>query len=90
VLAVPDHPDPQSFNAAIFRAYVEAARGTGHEVRELELGALTFDPVLRFGYHARMAPDPIMEHSQDSILWAGHIALVLPVWWSQMPALLKG
>jgi putative NADPH-quinone reductase len=90
VLAVLGHPDTESFNAAIFRAYVEAATAAGHEVRTLELGVLDFDPVLRFGYRARMAPDLVIERSQAWLLWAAHIALVFPVWWSQMPALLKG
>jgi putative NADPH-quinone reductase len=90
VLVVLGHPDPESFNAAIFRAYVQAATAAGHEVRTLELGQLDFDPVLRYGYRQRMAPDPMIERSQEWIKWAQHIVLIFPVWWSQMPALLKG
>ena len=84
------HPDPESFNAALFHAYANAASAAGHDVRTLELGALEFDPVLRFGYRARMAPDPVIERSQAWVSWAEHIVLIFPVWWSQMPALLKG
>jgi putative NADPH-quinone reductase len=90
VLVVLGHPDPESYSAALFRAYATAAIVAGHEVRTLELGALEFDPVLRFGYRVHMAPDPVIERSQAWVGWAEHIALIFPVWWSQMPALLKG
>jgi putative NADPH-quinone reductase len=90
VLVVLGHPDPESFNAAIFHTYADAAIAAGHDVRTLALGALEFDPVLRWGYRARMAPDPVIERSQAWLLWAEHLVLVFPVWWSQMPALLKG
>jgi len=90
VLVVLGHPDPESFNAAIFRTYAAAAANAGHDVRTLQLGALNFDPVLRFGYRTHMEPDPIIERSQAWVTWAEHIVLIFPVWWSQMPALLKG
>jgi len=58
------------------RAYADGAMAARHEVRTLELGALDFDPVLRFGYRARMAPDPVIEQSQQWVLWAERLALL--------------
>lgn len=39
------HPEPQSFNAAMFRTAVEILRDAGHEVATSDLYALPFDPV---------------------------------------------
>ena len=39
------HPEPKSFNGAMFRAAVEVLRGGGHEVRTSDLYATRFNPV---------------------------------------------
>ncbi|MDR0366905.1 MAG: NAD(P)H-dependent oxidoreductase [Bifidobacteriaceae bacterium] len=90
ILAILGHPNEGSFNQAIFDAYVRALDGAPCEVETLELGKADFDPVLRFGYSKRMAEDPFVTRSQELITWADHLVVVFPVWWSQMPALLKG
>ena len=39
------HPEPKSFNAAMFHAAQTSFAGLGHEVRTSDLGAMRFDPV---------------------------------------------
>jgi len=39
------HPEPQSFNAALFRTACEALAAAGHEVRSSNLHAMRFNPV---------------------------------------------
>ena len=39
------HPEPRSFNAALFRAARETLTDAGHEVRTSDLDAMRFDPV---------------------------------------------
>jgi NAD(P)H dehydrogenase (quinone) len=39
------HPEPQSFNGAMFRAACDALAAAGHEVRTSDLHAMRFDPV---------------------------------------------
>ncbi len=39
------HPEPQSFNGALFRTAVETLRAAGHEVQESDLYAMGFDPL---------------------------------------------
>ena len=39
------HPEPQSFNAAMFRAAVDAFAAEGHDVRASDLHQMRFDPV---------------------------------------------
>ena len=45
ILVVLAHPEPESFNAAMFRTAVEALRDAGHEVETSDLCAMPFDPV---------------------------------------------
>ena len=90
VLVVLGHPDALSYCAALADAYVAGLDTDRYEVEVLRLGELDFDPVLRFGYRQRMAADPVVDRSQELVRWADHVVLVFPVWWSQMPGLLKG
>ncbi|MCL2468554.1 MAG: NAD(P)H-dependent oxidoreductase [Micrococcales bacterium] len=90
VLVVLGHPDSSSYCAALADAYAAGLDADRYEVEVLRLGELDFDPVLRFGYRKRMPADPVIERSQELVTWADHIVLVFPVWWSQMPGLLKG
>jgi NAD(P)H dehydrogenase (quinone) len=45
VLVVIAHPEPLSFNGAMFRRAVEALTEAGHEVKISDLHAMQFDPV---------------------------------------------
>lgn len=45
VFIVYAHPEPQSFNGALFRAAEEALRAAGHSVQTSDLYAMKFDPV---------------------------------------------
>ena len=45
VFIVHAHPEPGSFNGALFRAAQEALRGAGHAVAVSDLYAMRFDPV---------------------------------------------
>lgn len=39
------HPEPKSFNAAMFRTAVDVLVRAGHEVKTSDLCAMQFDPV---------------------------------------------
>lgn len=45
VLVVLAHPEPKSFNAAMFRAAVETLQSAGHHVETSDLYRMSFDPV---------------------------------------------
>ena len=45
VFVVLAHPEPQSFNAAMFRTAVQTLREAGHSVATSDLYAMGFDPV---------------------------------------------
>ena len=90
ILVIQAHPDPESFNAALAKAYTQGAVKTGAEVKLLVISELKFDPVLRFGYRKRTELEPDLVQAWEWISWADHLVWVHPVWWGGLPALSKG
>jgi putative NADPH-quinone reductase len=90
ILVIQAHPDPESFNAALAKAYIQGAEKTGAEVKLLVISELNFDPVLRFGYRKRSELEPDLIQAWEWISWADHLVWVHPVWWGGLPALSKG
>lgn len=90
ILLILGHPSGTSFCAALAERYVQSAIDAGHEVRQLRLGELDFDPVLREGYQQIQVLEEALSAAQSDILWAEHLTLVYPIWWGGIPALLKG
>jgi len=90
ILLILGHPSGTSFCAALAERYVQSAIDAGHEVRQLRLGELDFDPVLREGYRQIQVLEEALSAAQSDILWAEHLTLVYPIWWGGIPALLKG
>lgn len=90
ILVILGHPRRDSFCGAIGNSYVEGAKAAGNEVRQIFLGDLSFDPVLRNGYSTIQELEPDLVAAQSAITWAQHLVFVYPIWWGAMPALLKG
>lgn len=90
ILVILGHPSSNSFCAALAERYVQSALRAGHEVRQLFLGRMNFDPVLREGYQQVQPLERDLRHAQADILWAEQLTLVYPIWWGGIPALLKG
>lgn len=90
ILLILGHPSTTSFCAALAERYAQSALDAGHEVRQLRLGEMVFDPVLRDGYQQFQTLEDDLNAAQSDILWAEHLTLVYPIWWGGIPALLKG
>lgn len=84
------HPDKDSFNGQLADAYCQRARQLGHVVRYQQLGEMTFDPILHKGYKAVQSLEPDLLEAQQNIRWCNKWVIVYPVWWGNVPALLKG
>jgi len=90
ILVILGHPDTNSFCGSLTKAYIDSAKASGSEVRELQLGKLEFDPILWNGYNKIQELEPDLAKAQELILWSNHIVFVYPNWWGAMPALMKG
>ena len=84
------HPDSPSFNAALADAYCAAATAKGHDVRRQDLAAMSFDPILHRGYNEIQPLEPDLIAAQQHLSWCEHWVIFYPVWWGNVPALLKG
>ena len=84
------NPDSDSLSSSLARAYAEGAQAAGHEVRLTLLADMKFDPILHKGYKVIQAFEPDLVKFQEDVKWSEHFVSVFPVWWSDMPALMKG
>ena len=93
ILVVYAHPNPASFNHALTESSVEVAKSLGHTVKVLDLYKEGFSPVLTGQDLGRIAegntPDDIRAQ-QELVSWADLILFSYPIWWTGMPAILKG
>lgn len=90
ILIINGHPDVQSYNYALSKAYEEGATSAKAEVERIDIACLDFDPILKFGYRQRMDLEPDLLEAIDKIRWADHMVWLFPMWWYGYPALLKG
>jgi putative NADPH-quinone reductase len=84
------NPDNESLSSSLADAYAEGARSAGHEVRITRIADMKFDPVLHKGYKVVQTCEPDLLKFQEDVKWSEHFVSVFPVWWSDMPALMKG
>lgn len=87
------HPNTQSFNHALATKAAETLRAQGHEVRLRDLYEPAFAPALSAAdlaaFHGGSVPDDI-RIEQELIAWSDVVTFVYPLWWTGLPAILKG
>nr|WP_315200616.1 NAD(P)H-dependent oxidoreductase [uncultured Flavobacterium sp.] len=87
------HPNSQSLNSHLKQTLSEYLSNSGQEVVIRDLYELHFNPVLsledmqgqRMG---KVAED--VKQEQEFISWADHITFIYAIWWTGMPAIMKG
>jgi len=92
-LIVYAHPNPASLNHFFKQVVVETLENLNQEIVVRDLNEINFNPVLslddmngqRMGH---VAADVSKE--QDFITWSDRIIFVYPIWWTGMPAIMKG
>ncbi|WP_290053447.1 NAD(P)H-dependent oxidoreductase [Amycolatopsis solani] len=93
VLWVFAHPEPRSLSGALRDDGLRTLRELGHDVRESDLYAMKWNPVVGaadFGAYEqdRLSPDIVAEH--EKLRWADAVVVQFPLWWYGLPAILKG
>ncbi len=92
-LVVFAHPNPKSFGKGILDTVVKASEEKGAAVKARDLYELGFDPILKpsdfVAFKEGKVPEDIAAE-QEIIRWADVITFIYPVWWTSLPAILKG
>ncbi|GAE64635.1 NAD(P)H-dependent oxidoreductase [Chryseobacterium indologenes] len=87
------HPNENSLNHSLLSHVKEILSSGNNEVKIRDLYALHFDPVLSLqdmqGWHAREVSEDV-QREQEHILWADQITFIYPIWWTGLPAVMKG
>ncbi|ASR48028.1 NAD(P)H-dependent oxidoreductase [Paenibacillus kribbensis] len=92
-LIVYAHSNAESLNHAILETVVNALKEKGDEVVVRDLYALDFQPVLKpedtAAMRAGQTPADI-KVEQEYITQSDMITFISPIWWTGLPAILKG
>lgn len=88
VIIINGHPNPDSFNYALSKAYKKGAEKRGAVVRQIDIANLNFD-VFELKLLNNFIVPKVLEQAQIDIKWADHLVFVHPIWWGTLPAILK-
>ncbi|PIF33230.1 NAD(P)H dehydrogenase (quinone) [Flavobacterium sp. 9] len=87
------HPNSASLNHFFKQTVVESLEKKGEEVIVRDLNEINFNPVLSLedmqGQRMGKVADEI-KTEQDFITWADQVIFIYPIWWTGMPAIMKG
>jgi Putative NADPH-quinone reductase (modulator of drug activity B) len=87
------HPKDGSLNHHLMQTVVEILQSKNQEIEIRDLYQLNFNPILSLedmkGQRIGKVADDVKQE-QDYIFWADHITFIYPIWWTGMPAIMKG
>jgi NAD(P)H dehydrogenase (quinone) len=92
-LIVYAHPNSGSLNHFFKQTVLESLQESGEEIAIRDLNEINFNPVLSLedmnGQRMGTVADDV-QTEQDFITWADRIIFIYPIWWTGMPAIMKG
>lgn len=93
-LIIKSHPYGGSFNAGAAEVIRETALAKGHAVHVIDLVGDGFNPVMTSAdlkaWGQGQYADPLVETYQCQIDQSDVLVFPFPIWWGNMPAVLKG
>ena len=93
-LVVYCHPWEGSLNHAVLEALCRRLAREGESFEVIDLYADGFDPALSreelAGYSSGTVLDPLVERYQALVAQASRLVFVTPIWWNDVPAMLRG
>ncbi|QCX37356.1 NAD(P)H-dependent oxidoreductase [Aureibaculum algae] len=87
------HPNKASLNHHFKQTIVDILTRHNHDVIVRDLYHLNFNPILSLNDMAGQRKGEVsqdVKQEQDFISWADTITLIYPIWWTGMPAIMKG
>lgn len=92
ILIIYTYPHHNSLNGAIFDAVIQNLNNE-HDVKIIDLYQEHFNPVLNFDKNNKRRDLFLSTETKkyrEAISWSNHLIFIFPIWWSSMPAILKG
>jgi NAD(P)H dehydrogenase (quinone) len=87
------HPNDDSLNHHLMQTVVESLQTKNQEITVRNLYQINFNPVLSLedmqGQRLGTIADDVKQE-QEYISLADHITFIYPIWWTGMPAIMKG
>ena len=88
------HPYEQSFNHAILQRVRELLESKGEAYKLIDLYADGFNPAYTKEelalFNQGKALDPLVRHYQEILKKTDRLIFIFPIWWADMPAIVKG
>ncbi|CAM4077472.1 NAD(P)H-dependent oxidoreductase [Zobellia nedashkovskayae] len=87
------HPNVASLNFHLKQTVAQTLEQQNHEVVIRDLYNLNFNPILSLKDMSGQRKGEVskdVKKEQEYISWAEHITLIYPIWWTGMPAIMKG
>jgi NAD(P)H dehydrogenase (quinone) len=87
------HPNSGSLNHFFKQTVVENLQKLGQEIVVRDLNEINFNPVLSLEDMTGQRMGQVAEDiktEQEFITWADQIIFIYPIWWTGMPAIMKG
>ena len=87
------HPNPASLNHFLKQTVLESLENSAQEIIIRDLNEINFNPVLSLDDMSGQRMGQVAEDvqkEQDFISWADRIIFIYPIWWTGMPAIMKG
>lgn len=87
------HPNEQSLNGYLKKIVFDTLNQQRHEIKVRNLYQLNFNPVLSFEDIEGQRKGKVYEDvrvEQNYITWADSITFIYPIWWTGLPAIMKG
>jgi len=92
-LIVYAHPNAGSLNNHFKQSVVNTLQRSNCEVVVRDLYELNFNPILSMGDmqgQRKGVVDTDVKVEQEYIKWADQLTFIYPIWWTGMPAIMKG
>ncbi|MDW7693021.1 NAD(P)H-dependent oxidoreductase [Flammeovirgaceae bacterium SG7u.111] len=87
------HPNEHSLNGHLKKIVLDQLIQQRHEIKVRDLYQLNFNPVLSLEDIAGQRKGEVYEDvktEQNCITWADSITFIYPIWWTGLPAIMKG
>jgi putative NADPH-quinone reductase len=88
------HPWKDSLNRSILNKVIEKLQGDGNTVTLIDLYQDNFNPVMSekdlLLYSQGKSADPMVDHYNNILDKTEKIIFIFPIWWYDMPAIMRG